>query len=80
MICRYLGKEGACEGKYDGYACIKGQCPLFREAKNCEHHDLTGDYCRKYGRFGCVGRESCQSLADYLEAIAEEEQVGSSGS
>jgi hypothetical protein len=27
----------------------------------------------KYGRFGCVGKDSCKSIADYLEAVAEEQ-------
>jgi len=73
MKCRFLGKDGVCSGKYSGYSCIKGQCASFKEAQNCDHHEKTGDYCRKYGRFGCVGRESCRTLGDYLEAVAEEQ-------
>ncbi len=73
MICKFIGKDGVCMGKYSGYSCIRDQCASFREAKQCEHHELSGDYCRKYGRFGCVGKASCGSLGDYLEAVAEEE-------
>ena len=75
MQCRHLTKDGLCVGKYAGYACIKRQCTSFKEAQNCEHREISGDYCRKYGRFGCVGKDSCQSLSDYLEAVAEEEQA-----
>ena len=73
MHCRHLGKDNVCTGKYSGYTCIKKQCSLFKEAQKCEHHEATGDYCRKYGRFGCVGKDSCATLADYLETVAEEE-------
>ena len=69
--CRYLTKDGKCTGKYDGYACIRDQCTLVKESKRCEYHEVTGDYCRKYARFGCVGKENCHSLADYLETAAE---------
>ena len=72
MKCRYLSDKGLCTGRYPGYACIKRHCSYFREAQTCEHHDETGDYCRKYARFGCVGKESCSTLAEYLEAVAEE--------
>ena len=75
MKCKYLSKDKLCTGKYSGFACIKKQCSYYREAQQCEHHELTGDYCRKYGRFGCVGRGSCHTLSDYLEAVAEEEQA-----
>ena len=75
MHCRHLTREGLCDGKYAGYACIKKQCPSFKEAMNCEFKDGSGDYCKKYGRFGCVGRDSCQHLSDYLSAVAEEEQA-----
>ena len=73
MKCNYLTKDGLCSGTYSGYACIRKQCTHYREALKCEHHEQTGDYCKKYGRFGCVGRESCETLADYLEAFADEE-------
>jgi hypothetical protein len=75
MRCKYLTKDSLCTGKYSGYACIKAQCPTFKDAQSCEHHEISGDYCKKYGRFGCVGRESCNTLSDYLEAVAEEEQA-----
>lgn len=76
MLCKYLSKEGLCTGRYTGYACIRKQCSYQRESKDCEYHDPTGDYCRKFGRFGCVGRENCGTLASYLESlVAEEEPV-----
>jgi hypothetical protein len=71
--CKFLGSNGVCTGKYAGYGCIKSSCVSFKKAQNCEHRDPVGDYCKKYGRFGCVGRDSCQSIADYLEAVAEEQ-------
>jgi hypothetical protein len=43
----------------------------------CEFRDMSGDYCKKYNRFGCVGKESCSSLADYLDAVAEDEEQAS---
>lgn len=73
MKCKFLGSNGVCTGKYTGYGCIKSSCASFKEAQNCEHRDSVGDYCMKYGRFGCVGRDSCKSVADYLEAVAEEQ-------
>lgn len=72
MKCRYLTKDNLCTGKYSGFSCIKKQCASFQEAQKCEFHETSGDYCRKYGRFGCVGKESCSTLADYLEAVSEE--------
>lgn len=79
MHCRYMAKDGTCSGKYSGYACIKGHCTLVKESKACEHHEPTGDYCRKYARFGCVGRDNCTSLADYLDTVSED-QAEPSGS
>jgi len=70
MKCRFKTRDNRCAGKYEGFACIQKQCACFAEAQNCEHHETTGDYCRKYGRFGCVGKDSCGSLVDYLEAVA----------
>lgn len=72
MKCKFLGPKGICKGKYDGYGCIKGSCPSFKKAQNCEHRDAVGDYCKKYARFGCVGKDSCDTIADYLEAVAVE--------
>ena len=72
MHCRHLTKEGLCTGTYEGYACIKKHCAAFKDAQKCEFREVEGDYCKKYNRFGCVGKESCQNLADYLEAVAEE--------
>jgi hypothetical protein len=73
MRCKHLGRDNLCMGKYAGYACIKKQCSSYKEAQRCEFHESNGDYCRKYARFGCVGRDSCATLTDYLEAVAEEE-------
>ena len=75
MKCKYLAKDNLCTGKYAGYACIKKECSSFKEAQKCEHHELSGDYCKKYARFGCVGKDSCGSLADYLESVAEDEHA-----
>ena len=75
MKCKFLTRDGKCTGAYAGYACIKKQCSSLKLAQSCEHHELSGDYCKKYGRFGCVGRESCRSLADYLEAVADSEHA-----
>lgn len=72
MRCKYLSRDGRCTGKYSGYACIKRHCAYSKGAQNCQYHESSGDYCLKYGRFGCVGRESCKTLTDYLEAVAEE--------
>lgn len=75
MKCKFLTKDNVCTGKYSGFACIKGQCSSFKDAQKCEFHELSGDYCKKYARFGCVGKDSCITLSDYLEAVAEEEGV-----
>lgn len=75
MKCKYLTKDNVCAGKYSGYACIRKQCSIYKDAQKCQYHETTGDYCGKYARFGCVGRDSCHTLSDYLEAVAEEEQV-----
>ncbi len=73
MKCRFLTKDGLCSGIYSGFACIKKQCANYQQALKCEHYEQTGDYCKKYARFGCVGVGSCDTLADYLEAFADEE-------
>lgn len=75
MHCRFLAREGTCSGKYAGYACIKDHCTLVQESRKCEYHEPSGDYCRKYARFGCVGRDSCASLADYLDTVSEGEHA-----
>jgi hypothetical protein len=73
MRCKFLAKDGTCSGKYSGYSCIRQQCSSLKDAQKCEYHELSGDYCRKYARFGCVGKDSCVTLSDYLEAVAEDE-------
>ncbi len=75
MRCRFLTADNICTGKYKGFACIKQHCSYHQESQKCPHHDETGDYCRKHARFGCVGKESCETLADYLAAVAEEEEA-----
>ncbi len=77
MHCKFIDAKGICTGKYQGYACIKKQCPSQQEAMTCEFRDRSGDYCKKYNRFGCVGKDSCSSLADYLEAVSEDEEQAS---
>jgi hypothetical protein len=72
MRCAFLTKDNICTGKYSGYSCIKKQCAYLQDSQKCEHHELSGDYCRKYGRFGCVGKDSCRSLTEYLEAVSLE--------
>lgn len=72
MKCKFKTNDNRCTGKYLGFACIQRQCAYFIDAQKCEHHETSGDYCRKYGRFGCVGKDSCGSLVDYLEAVAAE--------
>lgn len=72
MKCRFRTADSLCTGKYNGFACIGRQCSYYMESLKCEHHEETGDYCRKYARFGCVGKDSCGTLADYLAATAEE--------
>lgn len=71
LHCRHLAKDGICTGRYEGYACIKEQCALVKQSKECEHHEVSGDYCRRYARFGCVGKDNCSSLTDYLETVSE---------
>jgi hypothetical protein len=68
--CEFLTKDSICTGRYSGYSCIKKQCTYLKETQKCEFHENTGDYCRKYGRFGCVGKNSCRTLTDYLEAVS----------
>ena len=73
MLCRFLSQEGLCKGRYRGYGCIGEQCGHWIESHRCEHHEGTGDYCRKYARFGCVGKDCCGTLMDYLQAASEAE-------
>ncbi|MDH3365806.1 MAG: hypothetical protein OEM29_07400 [Thermoplasmata archaeon] len=75
MLCRFLSADGLCTGKYEGYSCIKSDCAYWRMSHECEHHDSTGDYCRKFARFGCVGKDSCHSISDYLQAASEAESL-----
>lgn len=75
MRCKFRTSDNLCAGKYKGFACIGKQCSYHRESQKCEHHEETGDYCRKYARFGCVGKDSCETLSDYLSAAAEEESA-----
>ncbi len=72
MRCMFRTADGLCTSRYEGFACISKQCSYYQESQKCEHHEETGDYCRKYARFGCVGRDSCETLSDYLAAVAEE--------
>ena len=69
MKCKFRTKDDLCTGKYRGFSCIQKQCTYFLEALKCEYHESSGDYCRKYGRFGCVGKDACGTLADYLESV-----------
>ena len=73
MLCKFMSSSGRCTGRYEGYACIKSDCAYWRESHSCEFHDVTGDYCRKYARFGCVGKDCCDSLSDYIQAVSEAE-------
>jgi len=75
MHCRYLSGDGKCTGTYNGYSCIREQCTYLKQTRECEHHQAEGDYCRKYARFGCVGRNSCETLADYLDACSASEPL-----
>ncbi len=74
MHCTFQTKDSLCTGKYAGYACIMKQCTYYKESRRCEHHEETGDYCRKYARFGCVGKGNCGTLTEYLESVAAEAQ------
>jgi len=71
MKCKFRTVTNRCTGKYKGFACIREQCSYYAESKKCEFHEASGDYCWKYGRFGCVGKNSCGTLLDYLDAVAE---------
>jgi hypothetical protein len=73
MLCRFMASDGTCTDKYHGYACIRSNCTHWKEAHECEYHSKTGDYCEKYARFGCVGKESCHTLSEYMRATAEAE-------
>ena len=75
MLCRFMSSDGVCTGRYSGYGCIRSRCQYWRESHECEHHDPTGDYCWKYARFGCVGKDSCDSLTDYLQAASDAESA-----
>lgn len=72
MRCKFRTPDGLCTDKYNGFACIARQCSYYKDSMKCEHHEETGDYCRKYARFGCVGKGSCETLTDYLAAVSEE--------
>ena len=67
MECIHLDSDGVCKGKYSGFACIGPKCKAERDPP-CEHNEQEF-YCRKFKRFGCVGRSNCTSLEDYLKAV-----------
>ena len=69
MHCKHLSREGLCEGEYSGYACIKKHCSSYREAMNCEFKEGSGDYCKKYGRFYCAGKENCGNAGDFMRSF-----------
>jgi hypothetical protein len=57
MRCFYLQKDGRCEGRYKGVACIGSKCRAEKDPP-CEHY-IQGFYCSKYRRFGCEGLSNC---------------------
>ena len=77
MVCKYLDDNLKCTGKYAGFACIKGQCFLFKEARdkllNCPHSVEKGLYCTKYKSFLCT-MGNCATYAEYLESLANMEK------
>ncbi len=66
--CPRLGPDGRCNGLYYGFACIKDKCRMEDREASCLHC-IGGDYCLKYGRFGCVGPSNCATKEDYLTFI-----------
>jgi hypothetical protein len=66
--CPRLGPDGKCNGLYYGFSCIKEKCRMEDREASCPNC-IGGDYCLKYGRFGCVGPKNCATKEDYLTFI-----------
>ncbi len=66
--CPRLGADGRCNGLYYGFACIKDKCRMEDRDASCPNC-IGGDYCLKYGRFGCVGPKNCATKEEYLAFI-----------
>ncbi|MCG7844096.1 MAG: hypothetical protein MIO90_01540 [Methanomassiliicoccales archaeon] len=66
--CPRLGPDGKCNGLYYGFTCIKDKCKMQNREATCEFC-IGGDYCLKYNRFGCVGKDNCGTKDDYLSYI-----------
>jgi hypothetical protein len=69
MECGYLDLDGRCRGPYTGFGCIKEKCTAEKKAV-CEFNDQDF-YCRKYGRFECIGKGNCATIDDYLNFVNE---------
>jgi len=67
MQCIHFNADGVCKGKYNGFACIGPKCKAEKDPP-CEYNDQDF-YCRKFKRFGCVGRSNCTSLEEYLKSV-----------
>ena len=66
--CPRLGSDGRCKGLYYGFKCIEDKCQMKDRDALCEYC-VGGDYCVKYGRFGCVGLGNCGTKEEYLSFI-----------
>ncbi|MBM4237557.1 MAG: hypothetical protein FJ151_03630 [Euryarchaeota archaeon] len=71
MDCQYLSDEGRCKGAYSGFGCIGAKCRTDREMP-CEFNEL-GFYCKKFGRFECIGPANCGAFEDYMAFIKKRE-------
>lgn len=68
MRCVHLEEDGRCSGRYKGFGCIGERCRADKEPP-CPHY-VDGFYCRRFGRFGCVGLSKCEGSVDaYLRAV-----------
>lgn len=68
MHCAFRLEDGRCNGKYKGFACIGAKCRGEKEMP-CPFYDHNY-YCRKFRRFGCVGRSRCgETVEEYLRVM-----------
>ena len=62
--CRNIDENGICRGLYDGFGCIADKCKDSTAGpgvSRCAH--MRGDgYCKKFGKFHCMGEDKCDEF------------------
>jgi hypothetical protein len=73
MKCVHILSDGKCAGMYKGFTCIGDKCRSEKEAP-CEFYD-KGFYCKKFGRFGCVGLSKCSGTLEQYMKVANSDRA-----